>query len=114
MEYKKWVIETLESWVETFDLGNYDCDCEYGEDCDCDAEEHTYEQLTELLERYANNECDKEDYETIIFQLWQKFNEEYEDYDESDCLIKLRLDGDEYTTLKQYETILSNWYEIFS
>lgn len=106
IDYKKWVIETLESWIETFDLGNYECDC--------DAEEHTYEQLTELLERYVNNECDKEDYETIIFQLWQKFNEEYEDYDKNDSLIKLQLDSDEYTTLKKYENILSNWHEIFS
>lgn len=66
-EYKFWVIQELESWKQTWDI-------EYPEHMEDDNEKMVegYNYIQSLIEKLSKDNCTKEDYEDILFQLWQK------------------------------------------
>lgn len=66
-QYKSWVIEKLEDWAETFN-NNYP---DYLED-KIEEETNAYNSIKTLIERYSDGNCSKEEYETILFHIWQK------------------------------------------
>jgi hypothetical protein len=55
-EYKQWVIAKLEDWRETFDEDKDD----------------GWDKINLLIIKYRNNDCSGQDYEDILFHLWQK------------------------------------------
>ncbi len=64
--YKSWLIYHLESWAETFN--NIYPDSMGGID---DEEAEAYDYIHLLIKRIRKNTCSKEDYEDILFHLWQ-------------------------------------------
>jgi len=65
-EYKSWIMNELESWAETFNNNYPDHMEEIIED-----EEKSYYFIHDLIEKYADDRCTKEDYENILFHIWQ-------------------------------------------
>lgn len=65
-EYKTWVVDKLESWAETFN-NNYP---EHMEDI-IEEENQSYELIQNLVVKFLNNNCSKEEYEEILFHIWQ-------------------------------------------
>lgn len=66
VNYNDWVINELEEWAETFRD-----DVEKDEDDEL-VPTNSFELIHELIERFENKTCTKEDYENILFHLWQK------------------------------------------
>jgi hypothetical protein len=56
---RDWIIDSMEYWAETFDF-----------------EEADYNYIYKLINRYKSDCCSLEDYESIIFFLWQKYADE--------------------------------------
>ena len=69
-EYKNHIIDRLESWADTFN-NNYP---DYMEET-IEEENKVYEFIHELIIKYKNNKCTQEDYENILFHLWQSKSE---------------------------------------
>lgn len=66
LDHIGWVIGTLESWASTYqDEEEYEYD-----------EEQGYEYILELIEKLKNDTCTKEDYNDILFHLWQAIGQE--------------------------------------
>lgn len=65
-EYKSWIIQELEDWAETFN-NNYP---DYLEE-KIEEEENSFNSIQSLIKRYTNGECTKEEYENILFHIWQ-------------------------------------------
>ena len=65
-EYRNWVISELESWTETFN-NNYP---EYMEEV-IDEEKKGYDEIQTLIKKFSKNECSKDDYDNILFHIWQ-------------------------------------------
>jgi hypothetical protein len=68
--YQYWVVEELESWRQTFN-NEYP---NYMEDA-IEHENSAYKTISDLIDKYSNSECTKEDYENILFHLWQSKSE---------------------------------------
>jgi hypothetical protein len=68
--YKDWIINELESWAETFNNDYPD----YMED-KIEEENKAYDFIHKLISKYKNNNCTQEDYENILFHLWQSKSE---------------------------------------
>lgn len=68
--YKDWIVEELESWKETFNN-------EYPDHMEetIEYENKGYKTISNLIDKYSNSECTKEDYENILFHLWQSKSE---------------------------------------
>lgn len=66
VEYKKWIISELENWAETFN-NNYP---DYMEEV-VEEENNGYDFICSLIDKFSKNECSKEDYENILFHIWQ-------------------------------------------
>lgn len=64
-EHRGWVIDELENWAETFN-NDYKNNEEAMEE-----ELKAYHYIHSLIEKFSNNKCNKEDYENILFHLWQ-------------------------------------------
>ena len=64
--YKNWIVDELESWMHTFN-NNYP---DHMEEV-IEEEEESYNSILSLIDKYQNNNCTKEDYENILFHLWQ-------------------------------------------
>lgn len=69
--YKTWIIDELTSWAETFN-NNYPNSMEET----IDEEEKSYNLIHAAIDKLSKNECSKEDYENILFHLWQSKSEE--------------------------------------
>lgn len=68
--YKGWIIHELESWAETFN-NHYPDHTE-----EVIAEENeAYDYIHFLIDKFTKNECSKEDYENILFHIWQSKHE---------------------------------------
>ncbi len=65
--YKYWIIEELESWKQTFNNDTLNYTEEEKEE-----ENNTYYKIERLIKTFSNSSCNKNDYETILFHLWQK------------------------------------------
>jgi hypothetical protein len=65
-QYKTWVIDELTSWSETFN-NNYPDHLEEV----IQEEQKSFETIHSLINKLSNDECDKSDYENILFHLWQ-------------------------------------------
>lgn len=68
--YKDWILEELKSWRQTFNNEYPD----HMEDT-IDYENKGYTTISKLIDKYSNSECTKEDYENILFHLWQSKSE---------------------------------------
>lgn len=66
VEYKVWIADELESWAETFN-NNYPDHMEKT----IEDENNTYDFIHTLIDNYLNNTCSKQDYEKILFHIWQ-------------------------------------------
>ena len=68
--YKDWIIEELESWKQTFNN-------EYPDHMEeaIENDNKGYNTISNLIDKYSNSECTKEDYENILFHLWQSKSE---------------------------------------
>ena len=64
--YKNWVIDELESWKHTFNNQYPDHMEEIIEN-----ENKVINNINKLITKLSNSECTKEDYENILFHLWQ-------------------------------------------
>ena len=64
--YKLWVISELESWAETFNNSYPEIMIEENKH-----ENETYEFIHNLIYKFSNNKCTKQDYEDILFHIWQ-------------------------------------------
>lgn len=60
--YKDWVIDELSSWALTF----IDEKDDEGE-----ATSKSYDLIIKLVNKFEQNSCSSEDYENILFHLWQ-------------------------------------------
>ncbi len=65
-EYKSWILTELENWAETFN-NNYP---DYKEEL-IEEENKSYKFIHSLIDKFSNDECSKDDYENILFHLWQ-------------------------------------------
>ena len=65
-DYKLWILEELESWCHTFNT-------QYPEHMEevIEQEDRGYEYIQYLMLKYEEGKCEKEDYENILFHLWQ-------------------------------------------
>ena len=66
VEYKNWIIYELENWAETFS-NNYPDNMEEV----IEEEKKVYDFIHSLIDKYSNDECSKDDYENILFHIWQ-------------------------------------------
>ncbi|MGX1024340.1 hypothetical protein [Psychroflexus sp. MBR-150] len=64
--YKSWIIDELESWAETFNNNYPDHMEEVIED-----EDRSYAEINSLIEKLSEDKCNKDDYENILFHIWQ-------------------------------------------
>ncbi|MFK5889210.1 MAG: hypothetical protein QM486_00590 [Flavobacteriaceae bacterium] len=69
-EYKTWIIETLENWAETFN--NYYPD--HMEEI-IEEEDKAYNYIYSLINKINGDSCSKDDYDNILFHLWQSKSE---------------------------------------
>lgn len=65
-QYKTWVIEKLENLAETFN-NNYP---EHMQEA-IEDERKSYIFIYSLIDKLSKNKCTKEDYENILFHIWQ-------------------------------------------
>lgn len=65
VEYKNWIITELENWAETFN-NNYPSYME-----EVIKEEKIYYLIHSLIDKLLNDKCSKDDYENILFHIWQ-------------------------------------------
>lgn len=77
--YEVWIIERLESWAETFNNGHLEYEIEALED-----DEEAYNYIHHLIMKFENGTFKKEDYEEILFHLWQR---DFSDSDISTSMI---------------------------
>lgn len=69
-EYKIWIVNELKNWAETFN-NSYP---EHMEE-EIEDEENGFKYIHSLIENFSKDNCSKEDYENILFHLWQiKYN----------------------------------------
>lgn len=66
-EHINWIISKLEDWAESFN--NTAHPVSHYEDEEDNAE--VYEELQKLIEKLKTDSCTKEDYDEILFHLWQ-------------------------------------------
>jgi len=64
--YQNWIIDELESWKQTFNNQYPD----HMEEV-ISEEKKGYDEIQKLIEKISKNECSKDDYENILFHLWQ-------------------------------------------
>lgn len=64
--YKTWIIDELEIWKQTFNNQYPD----HLEQIILD-EKKSYDNIQSLIDKISENKCSKEDYENILFHLWQ-------------------------------------------
>ena len=64
--YQNWVINELESWKHTFNNQYPDHMEETIEN-----ENKAFDNINNLIIKLSKSECKKEDYENILFHLWQ-------------------------------------------
>ena len=64
--YKSWVIDELESWAETFN-NNYPDHMEGA----IEEEKKGFDKIHSLIDKLSKDECTKDDYENILFHIWQ-------------------------------------------
>jgi siderophore synthetase component len=64
--YKYWIIYELEIWAETFN-NNYP---DHMEEV-IEEEKKGYDYIHYLIDKFKKNECSKDDYENILFHIWQ-------------------------------------------
>lgn len=70
--HKNWIAYELRSWADTFNCATgetYMSDEEKGQR-DTDAE--TYDHIHSLADKLLADTCTKDDYEEILFHLWQQ------------------------------------------
>jgi siderophore synthetase component len=60
--YKEWVIHELKEWALTF-IDERDDEGE--------ATSESYDLIMKLVNNFEQNVCSSEDYENILFHLWQ-------------------------------------------
>ena len=66
-KYKNVIVEELYNWAITF---------YYGHNIDGEEVDEGYDMVYSLAMRLENNKCTKEDYENILFHIWQiNYNE---------------------------------------
>ncbi len=65
-QYKSWIIERLENWAETFN-NNYPDHLEEK----IEEESNTYNSIKNLIDKYTNGNCTREEYENVLFHIWQ-------------------------------------------
>lgn len=68
--YQNWIIDELESWKQTFNNQYPDHMEETIED-----EDNAFDKISNLITKFSNSNCSKEDYENILFHLWQSKSE---------------------------------------
>lgn len=71
-EHIVWLTEELKNWAATsnpYEL--FVCD----EDYDHTEEDITYDMIHQLVESLEKGTCSKEDYDNILFHLWQQKGE---------------------------------------
>ncbi len=64
--YRDWVVYVLESWVETYNNQHPDNMETIIED-----EERAYYYIKNLISKFSKSTCSIEDYEDILFHIWQ-------------------------------------------
>lgn len=64
--YQNWIIDELESWKQTFNNQYPD----HMEEV-IDEEKKGYDEIQTLIDKISKNECSKDDYENILFHIWQ-------------------------------------------
>lgn len=57
-EVKSYIIEELTSWRETWDFDNEET-------------ENAHTEINKLIKKIKCNKIEKEDYENILFHIWQ-------------------------------------------
>ncbi|HEX9828123.1 MAG TPA: hypothetical protein VGA80_16100 [Flavobacteriaceae bacterium] len=65
-EYKSWINDELKNWAETFNNSYPDHMEEVIEE-----EKKSFDEIQTLIEKFSKNECSKDDYENILFHIWQ-------------------------------------------
>jgi len=60
--YNDWVVYELTNWAQTFTDEK---------DADGNPTSESYDIIMRLVENYKNKNCTKQDYENILFHLWQ-------------------------------------------
>jgi endonuclease III-like uncharacterized protein len=68
--YKTWILDELESWAETFN----NIYPEYMEQV-IEDENNSYNEIHSLIDKLNKDQCSKEDYENILFHIWQIKND---------------------------------------
>lgn len=69
-EYQSWIVDKLESWATTFD---------YGESYDDEVREEgekAFDYIHHLISKFETGTCTKDDYENILFHIWQSLYDE--------------------------------------
>jgi len=64
--YQNWIIDELESWIQTFN-NQYPSLLEET----IEEENIIYNEINVLIEKFSNSNCSNKDYENILFHLWQ-------------------------------------------
>lgn len=67
-EYKTWVVHELSEWSETF---NHHYPIHMDEEIKESGEAYYF--IRNLIDKLNNGTCTKEDYEEILFHLWQRY-----------------------------------------
>ena len=68
--YQNWIINELKSWKQTFN-NQYPNHMEET----IENENKGYDKINDLITKFSNSDCTKEDYENILFHLWQRKTE---------------------------------------
>lgn len=66
--YRGWIMEELDSWSQTFNNSHSNSTDEEI----VNWENASYEYIQSLIQKFSDNNCSENDYENILFHLWQQ------------------------------------------